>query len=144
MKILIISDTHGRIQNALCAISRVRPERVYHLGDTTDDAGEIGLYFPDIEVCAVKGNNDFFSKAPDDIVARIDGLLYFFTHGHKYGVKTGLYRLAERAKALGADIAVFGHTHRLFDGSINGVRLLNPSSSGYIVIDNNQTEVNKY
>ena len=39
--------------------------------------------------------------------------------------------LAEEAKARGAEIAMFGHTHRPVLTRINGVIILNPGSISY-------------
>ena len=50
----------------------------------------------------VRGNCD---------MAPFDGVLFFYTHGHAYGVKMGSERLAEAADARGADVALYGHTH---------------------------------
>ena len=40
-----------------------------------------------------------------------DGIKIFFTHGHKWGVKYSTDRLFYKAKEIGAQIALFGHTH---------------------------------
>ena len=45
------------------------------------------------------------------IFAIVAGVLFFYTHGHHYGVKRGSERLAQCAGDRGADVALFGHTH---------------------------------
>jgi len=51
-------------------------------------------------------------------------------HGHKYGVKSTLTRLAAHAKELGCDVALYGHTHRANSEIVDGVLCLNPGSLG--------------
>ena len=52
----------------------------------------------------------------------------FVTHGHAYGVKSGLGRLAERAKTLGADVVLYGHTHIPEQREIEGGDTVSDSS----------------
>ena len=39
-------------------------------------------------------------------------LVFFATHGHYYGVSMGEERLKAEARGRGADIVMYGHTHR--------------------------------
>ena len=72
------------------------------------------------------------------------GVLFFYTHGHHYGVKMGSERLAECAGERGADVALFGHTHRreLVRGVGTAATVFNPGSLrdggsyGVITIEN--------
>ncbi len=144
MKILVISDTHNRISAALSAVRRHCPTHIVHLGDMAEDARQIGMAFPGTPVLCVRGNNDFLVRIPYDIVTEIDGMRLFFTHGHKYGVKSGTDTLARHAASLGVQYAFFGHTHSPHDTVAEGVRLLNPSSHGYILLENHKVEVYKY
>ena len=63
--------------------------------------------------------------------APFGGLLIFYTHGHLFSVKTGLYDLADAARARGADIALYGHTHEPALTQIDGVWLFNPGALSY-------------
>ena len=144
MKILIISDTHYKIEDALFIIKRLAPSQVIHLGDMTSDAVNIKNAYPDIEMYSIKGNNDFFTRAPAELIAEFFGERFFMTHGHRFNVKSGMEHLAAHAKRLGAKYALFGHTHLPFNKEVDGVRLLNPSSNGYIIIKNGKIEVHKY
>ena len=54
----------------------------------------------------------------------------FLTHGHLFGVKSGLDTLAAAAKDMGAQLALFGHTHQALLEERNGVTLLNPGAAG--------------
>ncbi len=57
-----------------------------------------------------------------------EGIKIFACHGHLYSVKTTLARLAKRAKELGCQVALYGHTHEARESVIDGVTLLNPGS----------------
>ncbi|MBO7376534.1 MAG: metallophosphoesterase family protein, partial [Clostridia bacterium] len=52
-------------------------------------------------------------------------------HGHKYGVKGGLVRLAAAAAARGCRAAFYGHTHAPCVKMKDGVLLVNPGTLGY-------------
>lgn len=144
MKIMVISDTHYNINRAVAVIRKQKPDIIFHLGDMVSDAEDLSCLFPDITIHCVKGNNDFFSKALPDLLLSLDGVNYYLTHGHAFGVKSGIQRLVERGKRLGADFILFGHTHQIFDQTIGNVRVMNPSNHGYIIIENNLAEVRKY
>lgn len=144
MKILVLSDTHYKTDNAKHVIERVRPTHIFHLGDMTADASDIKKAYPDIQMHAVRGNNDFSPAYPHEKIVELFGQRFFLTHGHKYNVKSGPELLARRARDVGAAYALFGHTHLPFDGVVGGVRLLNPSSYGYILIENERYEVYNY
>lgn len=145
MKILIFTDTHRYIENAVSAVKRTPGVTdILHLGDLVMDAEELQILFPQINVRMVAGNNDFTPHVKDELLFEACGHRLFATHGHAYGVKRDLSRLAEKAKSVGADIALFGHTHQMHDSMEHGVRLMNPSPFGYIVIDDTKIEVKKY
>ena len=72
MKVLIVSDTHGRHAGIEEAIQREFPfQRLIHLGD----AEGYEDYIADLAECPidiVSGNNDFFSDLPDEKIVFID------------------------------------------------------------------------
>ncbi|MBR6518217.1 MAG: metallophosphoesterase family protein, partial [Oscillospiraceae bacterium] len=49
-------------------------------------------------------------------------------HGDGYYVKMGLLPLRKRCLAMGADIALYGHTHRQYYEYLEGLYLFNPGS----------------
>lgn len=57
-------------------------------------------------------------------------MLFFYTHGHLFGVKSGYERIAEYAADCGADVVLFGHTHykTLRHGTPFSPALFNPGS----------------
>lgn len=63
-------------------------------------------------------------------LAPFGGVLFFYTHGHLFGVKSGYERIAEYAADRGADVVLFGHTHykTLRHGTPFSPALFNPGS----------------
>ncbi len=116
MQFLIFSDSHGRPEKLKEALSRThRCDGVFFLGDGVKD-----LAYCDIEcLYAVSGNCDYFSfdrdEFPDKRVVTVGGKRILMTHGHKYGVKSGLGSLIYAAIEEDADIVLFGHTHERLD-----------------------------
>ena len=71
MKILIVSDTHGRDENLEKAVYREEPfDYLIHCGDV--EGREIFIEaLVDCPCCIVSGNNDFFSDLPrEEIIDR--------------------------------------------------------------------------
>lgn len=111
MKILIISDTHGRHGNLEAVIEKEQPfDMMIHLGDV--EGGEDYIQaLVDCEVKMIAGNNDFYTRLPQECEFEVEGLRIFMTHGHQYSVHRGVDRLAQVAREKGADIVMFGHIH---------------------------------
>lgn len=130
MRILVFSDTHRNIDNCLKLCNNLLGvDLIIHLGDMKADADEIERK-TGIKVETILGNNEFILGKTEKVL-EFDGIKIFITHGHKYGVKTDKTRIAEKVKATGAYIGLFGHTHIPFDDTVDGIRLLNPGSAGY-------------
>ncbi|MDE7440373.1 MAG: YfcE family phosphodiesterase, partial [Clostridia bacterium] len=100
---------------------------IIHLGDTSADGNYIRGKYPDKTV-VINGNCEVFCVGEKEKVLDIEGVKIFACHGHMYSVKTTLSRLAKRAKELGCDIALYGHTHDAREDEIDGVTLLNPGT----------------
>ena len=131
MKILIFSDSHGCIETMEAAVRRELPHMMDHLGDFWADGKQLHSLFPQIPMCQVAGNCDRYRWEPvqDQILIRpVGGVLFYMTHGHLHGVKQGLLRLRLAAEEAGAQVVLFGHTHRSFCQLQNGVLLVNPGS----------------
>lgn len=131
MKILVFSDSHDVITHMLEAVEAEKPDMVLHLGDHDYDCKDIARMYPDITIRAVRGNCDRGSQELDADEFVIDGVRFFMTHGHLFGVKMGLGQLRDSAGARGVNIALFGHTHYpLCETWIDGITYLNPGSIG--------------
>lgn len=131
MKLLVLSDIHGHGRAMMQAVDD-HPDAaaVFFLGDGIRDAEDLQLMRPALPVYLVRGNCDLGSYAPAEGVVPMEGQLIFYTHGHLYGVKTGLDALARQARSSGASIALFGHTHRPCHEVEDGVHLFNPGAIG--------------
>ena len=63
MRILVISDTHGKVDEALKLIKNMeKPDLIIHLGDYVED-GEYIERETGIKVELVRGNGDFLIKS---------------------------------------------------------------------------------
>ena len=131
MKIAVFSDTHGYPSGMLAAVREYKPDCVIHLGDGADDTELIESEFPQLPIIAVAGNCDYDSMLPDKKEVTVGGIKMFLTHGHRYAVRYGkLDTLLYSADCSGAQIAMFGHTHRPVFDQIGGIFVLNPGTAG--------------
>ena len=128
MKVLIISDTHGRDGNLLSILEEYRRyDFMVHLGDI----GKLEDYIEEVTglACfAVRGNNDWGSLLPHESVIMLGKHRTFITHGHQYGVYRSTDELRRHAEALGCDIVLYGHTHVPLIEERGGVTIVNPGS----------------
>lgn len=132
VRIVVFSDSHGdasRLEKAI--FQQPKAELFLYLGDGEWDLDGVKPDFPGRDFRAVSGNCDFASALPaeDEILAC--GKRIFYTHGHKYGVKSGTTRIIEEAVRREADILLFGHTHEAFTAYENGLYIMNPGSLGH-------------
>lgn len=127
-KLLVISDTHGSLRAVESLYSLVAEnDYLVHLGDGAGDLRALWKAFPD-KIYSCAGNCDFQSLSPDEDVIEVESVRIFYCHGHNYGVKSGLERLAAEAKKRDCQIALYGHTHEARVTEIDGVTLINPGS----------------
>lgn len=112
MRVLIVSDTHGRNAHFFSVVEKVSPvDMVIHCGDTEGSEYAIS----EAAGCPVEivlGNNDFFSDLPREREFTIGKYKVWLLHGHNYYVSMGMEILKQEARAKGVDIVMFGHTHR--------------------------------
>ncbi len=132
MKVIVVSDTHGRVDNFVNKIKAMeKPELIIHLGDYVEDGEKIQA-LTNIETIIVKGNNDYLNNTyKEDILINIGGKNFFITHGHKYGVRYRLDNLMYKGEELGANIILFGHTHVPLILEEDNIRIMNPGSVSY-------------
>lgn len=131
MKILVVSDTHGRDRELETAVEREEPfDKLIHCGDV--EGREIFIEaLADCPCCIVAGNNDFFCDLPREQEITIGGKKALVTHGHYYGVSIDLSGIVDEARSRGCEIAFFGHTHKPVVAQKNGVLVINPGSLAY-------------
>ncbi|MBK5188784.1 MAG: metallophosphoesterase family protein [Gemmatimonadaceae bacterium] len=122
----LIADTHGvlraRVHDALAGV-----ELILHAGDVGGDdiLDELALIAP---VEAVYGNTDVPGnpRLKAEIVREIGGVTIQVQHGHESGRLTA-DALLER---FGADVLVYGHTHRQSVTRREGRLVINPGAAG--------------
>lgn len=128
MKVLIVSDTHGRDHYLIKTIEKVSPiDLLIHLGDFEEDEENIKAIAP-CPVELVSGNNDFFIGLPREKIIQIGKYRIFMTHGHRYGVNYSSSTVIETAIRNNANIVMFGHTHVPMIDLSGSVWLVNPGS----------------
>lgn len=131
MRILIVSDTHGRHQALDRALGEVGAIDMFiHLGDVEGGEDYLNAVI-DCEKHMVRGNNDFFSELPREEEFYIGRYKVFITHGHAYYVSLDVEDIREEGRARGVDIVMFGHTHRPYFENKNGIVVLNPGSLSF-------------
>ena len=104
---------------------------VIHCGDIADDIDNIKMCFPRLTVCGVRGNNDFFTDYPKELVVDFDGMKFFITHGHAYSVKMGDGFVKSKSVSSGCDVCIYGHTHSKSLYKDGNLTVLNPGSLRY-------------
>jgi len=137
MKILVVSDTHRKMDNLYKVVEKEKPlDMIIHCGDIEESADYLrGMV--NCPVCVVAGNNDFFHRYDKELVIPLcDGFKGLVTHGNQYYISMGVEMLANEARARGVDFAFFGHTHRPYCNIVNGVQMINPGSLSYPRQDN--------
>ena len=147
MNILVFSDSHGHGEriDAVIQTQIGKPDAIIFLGDGLRDIAYCDT--GDIPIFAVQGNCDIYSyfrsgETEEELLFTLGGKRIFITHGHKYGVKSGIGYLISSAAKMGADIVLYGHTHDAFESVLNkdendyGIKLdkpmyvMNPGSIG--------------
>ena len=144
MRILVLSDTHGRTDIAERLIQDLNPDYIFHIGDMEADCRRLEEKFQRKIIVCVNGNNDYFSKAyPLERIFTLGGIRFFMCHGHKYNVKASLLPLKLRALEEKADVALFGHTHSPFIDTKEDLIMLNPGTVGsYGIIEIDEGKIN--
>ena len=148
-EVILCSDNHG-LRKPLEYLKQTYSSHDYfvHCGDAC---------LPEIYVkgfAIVKGNNDWMADWPSQKILHIASHTILLVHGHRDQVSKGLEYLSDKAKSLDCDMVFFGHTHRYYDGTVIGIRMLNPGSlwhnrdgsePSYMVIEfeGNQTDVRR-
>ena len=79
MKVLIVSDTHGREQNLAEALEQTGPiDQLIHLGDVEGGAEHIRELAGDAPAAIIAGNNDFFCDLPNETGGQKEGRRYCY------------------------------------------------------------------
>ena len=131
MEILVLSDSHGRADNACRVLEREKDcKTVFFLGDGEREALLLKEKYKDRSFICVRGNNDYASSFEDVAYKHIYGVTIMACHGHTYDVRFSRRTLFYRAADVRAHLALYGHTHvPLTEGDpLSGVCAVNPGA----------------
>lgn len=126
MKIGVISDTHGYLDP--------RVEKIFDGVDHILHAGDIGYAALILElefiapVTAVLGNNDAglsFKETESIELAQKKIIVHHIVNPHSLSEK-----IENRIRRERPDLVVFGHTHKKFSETFNGILYFNPGYAG--------------
>lgn len=144
MRIIAFSDSHGDYHSLERVVLREPGADIFiFLGDGEQELSLIKIEYNQKAFAAVCGNCDFYSSLPQRGAYSVSKHRIFYTHGHRYNVKSGTESLISAATNEGADIVLFGHTHCALWEYHDGIYLINPGSvsrprgskAGYAIID---------
>jgi len=136
-KILVFSDSHGCI-SALKTVFEWAKKRTppadsicaaAFLGDGISDiqpAANATGFFCDWKL--VSGNNDYEVSIPSASYFDFAENRFFMCHGHRHSLYGGYHTLVAAAHNVGANVALFGHSHIPYHKTVNGIHLINPGS----------------
>lgn len=143
MKILVLSDSHGRtdlLEDILKKEARTC-DIIVHCGDGADEMMSLNEYTYGKAVYLCKGNCDSYIYGFAELnTFPAEGKKIMACHGHRYNVKYGLTDLYFAAQENNADICLFGHTHNPGYEFAYGILFLNPGSvagRSYATIEKN-------
>ena len=127
MRVIVFSDSHGRLAYARKAIKKAGElELMIHAGDHYRDgiqlSGETGL-----PVKAVRGNCDRTADPAEDLF-ELAGYRILLIHGHNVNHGRWHASILNRAGKDEINAVVFGHTHVAEVIKEGGILLFNPGS----------------
>ena len=131
-RLLVLSDTHGRITTLEAVLKWVKclaVDTAVFLGDGIRDISRADAGFSP-EWKFVRGNNDDTFSVPEADVLDFCGHRFFLCHGHRYSLYGGFHTLIAAARNREAQAVLFGHTHAPYCDTAEGIRLINPGSIG--------------
>ena len=149
MKLLVLSDSHGNVDNMARAVELTQPRHILHLGDCLRDAQALHERFPDLPMDTVPGNCDWGSCDQPERLLEMGGVRIFMLHGHTRNVKSSPMSALYAAKEYGAQVLLFGHTHVPLVDNDGTLLTLNPGAAGdrlhptcgILTIDNGHADV---
>lgn len=120
MKLAILSDTHGLLRPQVEEHLKTA-DAILHGGDINrqEIVDQLRQYAP---LYIVRGNNDkeWAQSIPHDLTVTLGGVTFYMVHNKK----------ETPADLAGADVVVFGHSHKYVQEERDGILWLNPGSCG--------------
>ena len=130
MQVLVVSDSHGRVDNMIRAVERVQPDYVLHLGDCQRDLEKLRREVPGLPMEGGPGNCDWGSYDQPERLIELGGVRILMLHGHTRNVKSSPMAAMYAAREYGAQVLLFGHTHRPLVDNDGTLLTLNPGAAG--------------
>jgi putative phosphoesterase len=135
MNVAIVSDTHiPSRETSIPAWARRQiseADHVIHAGDFDSSKALADVRQLAPRLTAVAGNMDPRGLGlPEVDTVRLGGVTFVVTHGagSKRDYETRVAGIVADQNIDGPVVGVAGHTHKLLDATVEGVRLLNPGS----------------
>lgn len=128
MKILIVSDSHGRntyLERALSNAGKI--DLLIHLGDL-EGSEDFLMEHVSCPIEMVSGNNDYFMQIDREKAIYIGPYKVMLTHGHRHKVYYGTDDLKEWGRENQAAMVMFGHTHMPLVDESSDITVINPGS----------------
>lgn len=116
MKILVVSDTHGKNDVLKKVIELEKPfDVLVHAGDMEDQVKSI-LGYTSYGIRIVAGNCDYGLGYPRELQFNLDDRHIMLIHGNfvagaSCNTRLDITPLENYARSKGADILIYGHTH---------------------------------
>ncbi len=127
-KLVVISDIHHAIDKLQAIIPVINAsDYMIFCGDGLRDLMQVSGSILAPMVC-VRGNNDVGARNEDMISILLGDTRAIITHGHKQNVRKDFSGVIAAARLKGCNLAFFGHTHRYFNGIVDGVHLICPGA----------------
>ena len=128
MKILIVSDSHGRNTYLERVLETIGPiDMLIHLGDLEGSETFLRQHV-NCPIEMVSGNNDYFTDIDREKEIYIGPYKILLTHGHRYKVHYGTEYIKDWARENNATMVMFGHTHMPLIDQASDVIAINPGS----------------
>lgn len=131
MRILVVSDTHENLRNAIALYDKVNANNpvdcIIHCGDFYSDGVRLAEIYGQT-VYAVHGNCDGGRDEEFKVVETPAGKILVI-HGHVEDVNFSLTNACYLAKREKCGMVCFGHTHKPVIKEQDGILFVNPGSA---------------
>jgi putative phosphoesterase len=139
MRVLIVSDTHGRLHPAILKLAE-RTDHVVHAGDIGGPGILDALAAGERQLTAVRGNNDQASRWPAAHKSMLESLPLTNSlelpggelaveHGDRINPAARRHEIL-RQRFPQARMIIYGHSHRLIIDREHTPQVINPGAAG--------------
>lgn len=130
MRILVLSDSHGNVDNMARAVELTVPDRVLHLGDWPAGPDGLRARFPALPWRACRATVIGAAATSRNGCWRSAACGSLRCTGHTRNVKRSPMAAMYAAKEYGAQVLLFGHTHVPLVDNDGSLLTLNPGAAG--------------